>query len=161
MRTINASIVPDPEGRFAGLPLRVSYVDGRLWRLEADASYRIATGPAAGQVSTVRAGFVFDWASIPRPFWVALPPAGTGGAHYGIAACWHDWYMVHHAVEGIPITRRQADDIFHEIMVYVGVSRWLARVMWIAVRAHGIAVGWPSPHVAPSGPSCHDRRATL
>jgi hypothetical protein len=126
---------PDPEARFCGLPPCVEYVDGRQWRLHRDISYTIATGRFAGATSTVRAGFEFDWASVPAVLWPVLPPAGNGRNHYGIAALWHDWLMVHHAIGGYPCERRDADDLFREIMLYVGVSRWLARAMWLAVRA--------------------------
>lgn len=120
----------DPEGRFTGLPLRVSYSDGRTWVVLRNVSYRTLAGP----ISTVRVGFAFDFASIPRLFWRLTPPAGKG---YGLAAVWHDWLYAHHEIAGKPIVRRQADDLFLEIMRYAGVSAWMARTMWLAVRSAG------------------------
>ena len=122
--------------RFTGWPLTVEYVDGRRWRVHQDIAYRTA----AGEVSTVRAGFVFDFASIPRLFWPLIPPAGDGRNLYGLAAAWHDWLCVHRKIGGRPITRKEADALFLEIMLYVGVRRRLARVMYRAVRLFGSLV---------------------
>ncbi|MBP7830981.1 MAG: DUF1353 domain-containing protein [Kiritimatiellae bacterium] len=122
----------DPEGRFSG-PFRFRYVNGRDWAVAEDLSYRTRAGP----VSTVRAGFTTDFATIPPPLWPFMPPAGDGRNFYGLAALWHDWLYWHGAVEGRPISRPYADGIFLELMRYLGVSRLLARIMWAAVRSFG------------------------
>lgn len=127
--------------RFRGLPLTVCYIDGRRWRLACDAAYLIHGGRFAGSVSTVRAGFIYDWASIPRCFWAIFPAAGDGSNRYGIAALWHDWAYEHGQIAGQPCERRDADDLFYEIMLYVGVRPRLARLMWWAVRVGGWR-GW-------------------
>lgn len=124
---------PRDLSRFTGWPLSVVFVDGRRWRVAADIAYRTQ----AGELSTVRAGFVFDFASIPRVFWPLVPPAGDGHNLYGIAAVWHDWLYAHKLVGGRPITREEADRLFLEIMRYVGVAPWMARAMYLAVRAFG------------------------
>jgi hypothetical protein len=124
----------DPAQRFTGLPVLTEYVDGRTWIIHRDAAYRVASKPFAGCLSTVRAGFTTDWASIPRALWRILPPAGTQGQPYGLAALWHDWLYRHQAIEGCPCRRADADAIFLEIMRYVGVSAWRARIMYRAVR---------------------------
>ena len=136
--------MPDPDNRFTGLPVSVSYIDGRTWRLTHDASYRTVAGP----VSTVQAGFEFDWASVPWWLWGICPPAGLQGQPYGLAAMWHDWLYRHHAINGVAIERKVADDLFLEIMLYVGVSRWRARVMWMAVRGFGWAA-WKNDQPEP------------
>ena len=130
--------VPPPRdlSRFTGWPLTVEFIDGRRWRVHQDISYRTA----AGEVSTVRAGFVFDFASIPKILWPLVPPAGDGHNLYGLAAVWHDWLYVHRQIGGRAITRREADALFLEIMLYVGVRPLLARAMYPAVRV----VGWGS-----------------
>ena len=46
--------------RFSGWPLTVEFIDGHEWRVARDIAYCTQ----AGEVSTVRAGFVFDFASI-------------------------------------------------------------------------------------------------
>jgi hypothetical protein len=123
----------DASERFTGWPLTVAFIDGRRWRVHQDISYR--TG--AGEISTVRAGFVFDFASIPKILWPLIPPAGDGHKLYGIAAVWHDWLYKHRKIGGRAITRRDADALFLEIMLYLGVRPWLARAMCAAVCAVG------------------------
>ena len=120
--------------RFGGLPLRVEFIDGRRWRVARDVSYR----SRAGEVSTVRAGFVFDFASIPRLFWPLIPPAGDGHNRYGLAAVWHDWLYTHQRIGGRPVTRREADRLFLEIMRALDVAPWLAWTMFAAVRVGGV-----------------------
>ena len=127
--------IADPEDRFTGLPLRVEYIDGHHWRLECSASYRTK----ADEISTVRRGFVFDFASVPRPLWFIYPPAGTKGNPYGIAALWHDWLCAHRKIEGREITFSEANSIFKEIMLYLGCRRTLAWTMYLAVQG---PFGW-------------------
>ena len=126
-------VVPDPEHRFEWIPPDVRHVDGPNWKLLHDVSYRTE----AGEKSTARKGFVFDWASIPRPLSWIYPPAGDGSNHYGIAAIFHDWLYAHRKIGGRPVTRREADVIFYEILIYVGCRRSLAYAMWKAVRTFG------------------------
>ncbi|MCX6553376.1 MAG: DUF1353 domain-containing protein, partial [Acidobacteria bacterium] len=82
--------------RFSGLPLDVTYIDGRNWRMHHDLAYRTA----AGEEVLVRAGFVTDFASIPRLFWRLVPPTGDTGNPYGLAAVPHDWLYVHRRIGG-------------------------------------------------------------
>ena len=128
--------IPDPEGRFAGLVHggveTINTLGGNVM-LGAAVSYRTA----AGELSTVREGFVFDWASIPLAFTWYIPPAGDGKNCYGIAALFHDWLYCHRKIGGRAVTRAECDGLFLEIMLYVGVTGWLARTMWAAVRAGG------------------------
>jgi len=81
----------------------------------------------AGDV-TVPAGFISDFASIPRLFWRVLPPWGE----YNRAAVVHDYLYRTHLR-----TRAGADDLFLALMVELGVSRWKRRVMYRAVRMFG------------------------
>lgn len=127
--------VPDPENRFTGLPILVEYIDGNSWRLVREASYRTV----AGLLSTVRVPFIFDWASIPWLGRLFLPKAGLPHKPYGIAALFHDWFYRHQQIAGTPITRAQADALFLEIMLYVGIPFVLARVMYRGVRLGGWA----------------------
>lgn len=131
----------DPEDRFRGLPIMTEYIDGRKWRLSHDVAYLLSGGNFANCWTTARIGFVFDWASIPRPLWRLLPPAGDSNQPYGAAALFHDWLYVHQQIEGKDCTRKDADAAFREIMLYVGVSRWRATVMHWAVRLGGWR-GW-------------------
>lgn len=130
---ISTCVIPDPENRFSWMPPQVEYIDGIEWKLLHDVAYRTYTG----ETCTVRKGFVFDWASIPRPMFWLYPPAGSSGNPYGIAALFHDWLYCHRKIGGREITRSQADDLFYEIMRYVGCRRTLAVTMWLAVRTGG------------------------
>ena len=133
--------IPDPEGRFAGLVhggVETITTAGGEVMLDAAVSYRTA----AGVISTVKEGFVFDWASIPLAFTWYIPPAGDGKNCYGIAALFHDWLYCHRKIGGRAVTRAECDGLFLEIMLYVGVTGWLARTMWAAVRAGGWLPWW-------------------
>jgi len=124
---------PDPEKRFKGLPIRVDRIDGIEWMLVRSVSYQTQ----ASTTSTVRKGFVFDFASVPRVFYCIYPPAGNGKDHYGVAATFHDWLYVHRKIEGKKVSRIEADDLFLEIMLYVGVRAFTAKTMYRAVRMFG------------------------
>jgi hypothetical protein len=132
---ITMFIGQDPEKRFTGLPLCVKYIDGHDWWLQQPLSYRTEKG----EVSTVKRGFVFDFASVPRPLWWLYPPAGTQGNPYGIAALFHDWFCAHRKIGGRPITFREANRIFKEIMLYLGCRKTLAWTMYLAVQS---PFGW-------------------
>lgn len=124
--------VSDPEKRFIGW-LITGYVDGQRAVLNNNFGYMTK----AGEITTARKGFIFDWASIPRPLQIIYPPAGDGTNFYGVAACFHDWLYSHRKIGGRPIERQEADDLFYEIMRYVGCRRTLAWTMWAAVRTAG------------------------
>lgn len=140
----NATNTPDidPERRFCGLPVATEYIDGALWKLTRNVAYVIKGGIHAGKTLTVRSGFLFDWASTPSLLWFCLPPAGKSGNPYGIAALIHDWLYAHKAINGQPITRAEADEVFNEICRYVGCHRWLAATMWAGVRLGGWLPWW-------------------
>ena len=125
--------IPDTEKRFTGLPLVVKYIDGIEWELKRDISYRTMDFEKA----TVRKGFIFDFASVPRGLYWLYPPAGNGSDRYGVAALIHDWLYVHRKIGGRKITRKEADLLFLEIMLYIGVSKITARIMYRAVRMFG------------------------
>jgi len=76
--------IPDLENRFAGLPIAVAYIDGVNWRFLKHISYRTK----ANEISTIRKGFVLDFASVPqnsggcilqRDFLTPSPLAGMTG----------------------------------------------------------------------------------
>lgn len=125
----------DPDYRFIGLPLWVEYIDGQIWRLTADVSYRTK----AGEISTVRSGFVFDFASVPRVFWWIYPPTGMKQNPYGLAALFHDWLCAHRKIGGRAIGFSEANALFREILIYVGCRKTLAWTMWAAVSS---PFGW-------------------
>lgn len=73
----------------------------------------------------VPAGFVTDFASVPRPLWSILPPWGK----YSPAAVVHDYLC---RKPGFP--RKRADKIFLELMKALGVPFWKRHIMYRGVR---------------------------
>ena len=130
---ITGSLIPDPDSRFTGLPLRVDQADWMDWVLVRKVTYR----RSALETITVKEGFRFDFASIPRALWWLYPPMGTKGNPYGVAALIHDWLYCHRKIGGRPVERRECDAVFYEILRYVGCRRTLAWTMWSAVRVGG------------------------
>lgn len=82
--------------------------------------------------------YVFDGASIPRPFWRVV---GSPWGPYRDAAAVHD-YLYSHGHKAYPeVTRKQADKYFRQIMLEVGIGKTLAAIMYRAVRVGGWR-GW-------------------
>lgn len=77
---------------------------------------------------TVPAGFITDFASVPR-----LPIAYllTGGAA-NAAAVIHDWLYTTREVD-----RATADAVFREAVIASGEKPWRAWLMWLGVRVGG------------------------
>ena len=130
--------IPDPENRIKGQPFIFGYINGIDWQVPRKYSYRTKSG----RTSTVRAAFIFDFASTQRPLYWLFPPAGDGKNCYGIAAMWHDWLYKHRRIGGRKIIRKQADKLFLEIMLYVKVDRHVAIIMYQAVRILGGVKWW-------------------
>ena len=79
---------------------------------------------------TVPAGFITDFASVPRmPFiyWFA------GGATEAPAVL-HDWF---YRTCTLKVSRKQADDLLYEAIVARGYSRFRGWLMWAGVRVGG------------------------
>lgn len=121
----NPTAVTVLKGRF-NTELDLRYLDGREWSVLRAFVYESDT---AGLI-LVPAGFVTDFASIPRFFWRLLPPTGQ----YGKAAVIHDYLYV---TATMPVTRAEADAVFLEAMTDLGVPVVTRRLMWAAVRAFG------------------------
>lgn len=79
----------------------------------------------------VPAGFVTDYASIPRLLWRIAPPAH--GRHIW-AAVLHDWL---YRTPGINVTRAQADGVFLDAMKTSNMSLWKRQAIYRAVRMFG------------------------
>lgn len=86
-------------------------------------------------------GFETDLASIPRIFRRVIPVNGD----HRLAAVVHDYlYSLRGKLPNrAPITRKQADKVFLEAMIYLKVPRWKCWTMYRAVRAGGWA-SWRS-----------------
>jgi len=98
--------------------------------------YEVLVGPYRIEVP---AGFMTDFASVPRFLWWLIPPWGL----YSGPAIVHDYLYTYHSVPGAvadsicEIDRPTADRIFYKLMLYVGVSPLRARLMVTAVRIFG------------------------
>ncbi len=76
----------------------------------------------------VPAGFITDFASVPKIFWNILPPWGK----YGKAAVLHD-YLYRTKL----VSRKKADEIFLLSMKVLKVSFCKRYLMYLAVRIFG------------------------
>lgn len=106
-----------------------------------ESSWTLTTPVHYGQW-LVPAGYVTDFASVPRLVWALVPRFGA----YTAATVLHDW-LITDALPAARITSRAVDRLFREAMRELGVSfprRWL---MWAGVRWGAVANssrrGWP------------------
>jgi len=96
------------------------------WRLLEPMVYH-----GARESWTIPAGFVSDFASVPRAFVWLIPTYGD----YTPAALLHDWFWELDRAGASPISIADADGLFRRCLREAGVSwpkRW---AMWAAVRA--------------------------
>ena len=101
--------------------------DGRTWVLLRPFGYDVGNEGSANTVE-VRVGFMTDFASIPRLFWIVLPRWGK----YGNAAVVHDWlYWSQNR------SRSEADNIMLEAMGVLSVPTWQKYPIYWGVRAFG------------------------
>jgi len=117
--------------------------DGRpQWIVQAALRYHVGAEDSA-EVIAVPAGFVSDFASIPRLLWRFEPPGGVALK----ASVIHDYL---YAMKGVVMeppdrllkyTRADADAIFSEAMAALGVPAFKRAVMFAGVRLGG-AGGW-------------------
>lgn len=102
-----------------------------------DFTYHVEDFPSNKTV-TVPAGFLTDGASIPRALWSFASPIGR----HAQAAILHDYLCecLTVMVDGTPefITRKEADQIFRESLMVLGVPKLKARTMYMAVSVHRI-----------------------
>jgi len=136
--------------------------DGRTWKLVEPFRYHIGDRNSE-DIITIPTGFITDFASVPRIFWVLIPPYGK----WGKATVVHDWLYQRrfenkvrcdicgkvfngeesnkHRIETghnswwliLAKTRKEADDVFLEAMGVLGVKNWRKYPMYLAVRAFG------------------------
>jgi hypothetical protein len=104
--------------------LTVSEIGPGRWRLKYDLVWLDAVSE-----HTVPAGFVTDFATVPRPLWCILPPFGK----YTKAAVLHDYLY------SICAGRRKADETFMRAMKVDGAHWWQRWSIYLAVRAFGWA----------------------
>ncbi len=101
--------------------------DGKTWVILRPFSYDVGNR-GSGDTVSVSTGFMTDFASIPRIFWIFLPCWGK----YGNAAVIHDWlYWTQKR------SRKEADRIMLEGMKVLRVPAWQKYSIYSAVRAFG------------------------
>jgi hypothetical protein len=105
------------------------FADGENWFLVEDLDYEVRD---TGKIVTVPAGFVTDFASIPRPFWSILPTWGK----YGPPAVVHDFLYWDQRC-----TRDQADRILLVAMEESDVG-FIRRFFIHRAVAWGGGFGW-------------------
>lgn len=115
--------------------LTITQLSGRpdawmLWRLEEPLIYEIGD---TGRIIMVSKGFITDGPSVPRALWQMLPV----WASWSRAGVIHDYLCCLIAI-GRPHreapTRNDADRIFHEAMVSLGVGSIQKNLMYAGVR---------------------------
>ena len=107
--------------------LVVEQIDNRYWKLLEGFEYHVGTYPS-DEIIKVPAGFITDFASVPKLFHDIIKPIGK----HGKAAVIHD-YCYATAIYG----KFKSDCIFLEAMNVLGVEPWKRRVMFNAVLFFG------------------------
>ncbi len=101
--------------------------DGRTWIILRPFGYDVGK-EGSGDTVEVKIGFMTDFASIPRLFWIILPRWGK----YGNAAVVHDWLYWQQTR-----SRKESDRIMFEGMGVLRVPIWQKYPIYIAVRSFG------------------------
>ena len=112
-------------------PLILKFLDTRkdLFRFELVEPFEYHVGEiGSGDIVSVPQGFRTDFASVPRIFWRIVPPVGL----YGKAAVVHDYLY-----DSRERSRADADKIFLEAMIVLGVPKLQRNLMYRAVRIGG------------------------
>ncbi len=110
-------------------PLVLEYIDGHVWKLVSAFGYHTDCFIVPRTPIYVPAGFLTDFASVPRLMWRVMPPTGT----YGKAAVVHDFL---YRTAGMA-TKAEADSVFLEAMTALGVNRVVRYSMYWGVRLFG------------------------
>jgi len=108
------------EGEHKGKWLVVESFD---WFLSSDLS---------GPFIRVEAGFIFDGATVPRPFTLIFPKVHPA---YMQAAALHDWLLTN---ERSDFSRKEIDLIFKEALEVLNNPEWRVWTMFNGVKAFGL-----------------------
>jgi len=104
-------------------PLIVRKLKARTWQVERAFKYHIGSEDS-NEIVAVPKGFTTDFASVPRIFWVIIPPDGN----YTQACVLHDYTYFAKLFK-----RKKCDYIFYEAMGVLKVPKWKRWTMWKAV----------------------------
>jgi hypothetical protein len=102
---------------------------GLWWRLVEPFEYHVGSYPSP-EVIRIPAGFETDFASIPRPLWIILPPYD---AEYGKAAVVHDWLWQQSRSKQ---DRRRAAVVFGDALRVLAAPLWKRVAMTAAVKLY-------------------------
>jgi len=117
-----------------------------FWRVMAPLSFFFTWKGVAYSVD-IPMGYLTDGASVPKPF---HPLVGPWGSH-GPAAIAHDIMCEYLKIWDISrtrmvdISRKDADDIFNEIMKVCGVDDEKRALIYAAVRTYAVTTGRTRP----------------
>lgn len=113
----------------------------RVWDVEAQAytDYWITTAPfditlPDGRKIHVPKDFIYDKASVPRAAWWWL---SRDDRHTLIAALVHDYLYDNQKIDGEWIYRKEADEIFYNLLRQSGMRWSKAKAVYTAVRVGG------------------------
>lgn len=106
------------------LPIIVTPISSTEWKLMESLQYTVFK-----KSFIVPAGFITDFASVPRIFWSRY---AAWDIHYGPPAILHDFLY-----QGQVVPRKEADEMFLELMRLAGVSLWTRYRFYFAVRMFG------------------------
>jgi hypothetical protein len=97
-----------------------------LWKNLETFEYHVGEYPSE-EIITVPEGFITDFASVPRIFWLVISPVDK----HGKAAVIHDYCYYY-----TPYSRKVADLIFSEALKVLHVKPWKVFCMY-----HGVRIG--------------------
>lgn len=117
---------------FLSGPVQVEKRPGGNWVLLREHAWR----GTKGDVVLVPAGFITDWASVPRAFTWLIPQSGA----WDPAAVQHD-FLCGQVSHGGPISRADADGMFRTMLRELDVPVPQRYLMWSAVRIGGRFAG--------------------
>lgn len=123
-------------------PLIVSPMpDGKNWKLLRRFTYRIGKRYSRRMIS-ISAGFLSDFASVPRIVWWLLP----WWAKFNKASILHDWLYKVKKIMGKPITRKEADTLWLGAMFiefrHHKSGKFVAYLEYYSVRIAGGFLAW-------------------
>ncbi len=96
------------------------------WKIWTGFDYAVGDLQNPSEVITVPGAFVFDGASVPLLLRFFVPMAHP---NYIQAAALHDWML-----ESRLYSRRHCDEVFHEALGVLGMTRFWRGAMFAAVR---------------------------
>jgi len=103
-----------------------------LWKNLETFEYHVGEYPSE-EIITVPEGFITDFASVPRIFWLIISPIDE----HGKAAVIHD-YCYYYAI----YSKKQSDLIFYEALYVLEVVPWKAWCMYQSVKIGGHYAWW-------------------